>query len=114
MAYNTTLADRIRARLADIPGLEIEEKEMFGGIAFLVNGKMCVNVSGECLMCRFDPALEEEVAERTGFQPVFMKGRQYKGYCYVDPEGFERNEDFEWWIALCLRFNKKAKSSKKR
>ena len=36
---------------------------MFSGLTFMVNGKMCVNVIGENLMCRFDPKLQEEVAE---------------------------------------------------
>ena len=47
MAYNTLLASRIRIYLDAIPNIHIEEKKMFGGIAFMVNGKMCVNVSGE-------------------------------------------------------------------
>ena len=40
MAYDTLLADRVRKYLAEFPKLEIEEKEMFRGLAFLVNGKM--------------------------------------------------------------------------
>ena len=53
MAYDTKLADRIREYLAEIPNLKIEEKKMFRGLTFMVNGKMCINVSGENLMCRF-------------------------------------------------------------
>jgi TfoX/Sxy family transcriptional regulator of competence genes len=58
MAYSTKLADRVREYLFRLPDLQIEEKKMFGGLAFLVNGKMCVNISGENLMCRFDPGLK--------------------------------------------------------
>ncbi|MEJ7647020.1 MAG: TfoX/Sxy family protein [Chryseolinea sp.] len=114
MPYNETLAERIRTYLHEIGTLRIKEKEMFKGLAFLVNGKMCVNVSGENLMCRFDPILEEEVAERPGFQPMIMKGRQLHGYCYVSKEGFKSKANFEYWIKLCLNFNDKAKSSKKK
>jgi hypothetical protein len=42
-----------------------------------------------------------------------MKGREYKGYCYVEPTGFKSKKGFEFWISLCLDFNEKAKSSKK-
>lgn len=56
MAYNAKLAERVREYFFDLPGLKIEEKKMFGGLAFILNGKMCVNVSGENLMCRFAPA----------------------------------------------------------
>lgn len=80
----------------------------------MVNGKMCINVSGENLMCRFDPALLEEVAEKTGFEPMMMKGKQLNSYCYVTPEGFKTKKNFEYWVNLCLEFNAKAKASKKK
>ncbi len=114
MAYNLKLADRVREYLADIPKLIIEEKKMFSGLTFMVNGKMCVSVSNDNLMCRFDPSLQEVAAEKNGFQPMIMKGRQYKGYCYVSPDGYKQKRDFDYWIRLCVDFNGKAKPSKKR
>jgi TfoX/Sxy family transcriptional regulator of competence genes len=114
MAYNIVLADRVRTHLHSFPNLKIEEKKMFRGLAFLVHGKMCVNVSGENLMCRFDPELEHEVAEKIGFQPMIMKGRQLRGYCYVSEEGYKSKRNFEYWVKLCLDFNDKARASKSR
>ena len=114
MAYDTKLADKIREYLAAFPKLKIEEKEMFKGLAFMVNGKMCVNVSGENLMCRFDPSLQEELAEKTGYLTMVMKGKEMKGYCYVEPIGFKNKKEFEYWINLSLSFNDKAKASKKK
>lgn len=67
MAYDTQLADRVREYLAEFPKLDIEEKKMFRGLAFLVNGKMCVNISGQNLMCRFDPTQTEKLAEKLAF-----------------------------------------------
>ena len=86
---------------------------MFRGLTFMVNGKMCVSVSNNNLMCRFDPGLQGEVERRKGFQTMIMKGREYKGYCYVSEEGFKMKKDFEYWLHLCLDFNDKAKPSKK-
>lgn len=114
MAYDTKLADRVREYLAGFPKLKIEEKKMFSGLAFLVNGKMCINVSNDNLMCRFDPVLQEKISEKNGFQPMMMKGRELKGYCYVSPEGYSKNKDFEDWVNVCLSFNATAKASKKR
>ena len=114
MAYSTKLAERIRTYLDGISKIKIEEKEMFKGLAFLVNGKMCINVSGENLMCRYDPVLEDEVAERTGFQPMIMKGKQLRGYCYVSEDGYKSKVNFEYWLKLCLDFNEKAKASKRK
>src|SRR3954469_14294775 len=85
MAYNEKLAGKIREALAEIP--KVEEKKMFRGVTFMVNGKMCVSVSGDEMMCRFDPALHETLAEKNGFRTMVMKGREYKGYRYISLEG---------------------------
>jgi TfoX/Sxy family transcriptional regulator of competence genes len=114
MPHNLKLADRIREYLAGFPKLKIEEKKMFSGVAFMVNGKMCVNVSGDNLMCRFDPELQEDVAEKNGYEPMIMKGKELTGYCYVQPIGFQSKKDFEYWMNLCLNYNEKAKASKKK
>jgi hypothetical protein len=113
MAYNIKLADRIREYLVRFPNLKVDEKEMFRGLTFMVNDKMCVSVSGENLMCRFDPGMQQEVAEKTGFQPMIMKGKELRGYCYINPIALKSKNDLEYWVHLCLDYNKRAKSSKK-
>lgn len=113
MAYDIKLADRIREYLIKFPKLKIEEKKMFRGLSFMVNDKMCVCVSGDNLMCRFDPALQDEVAEKNGFQAMIMKGKEYKGYCYIDTTAVKSKKDFDYWVSLSLDFNKQAKASKK-
>ena len=112
MPYSEKLAARIREALSTIP--MVEEKKMFRGLAFMVNGKMCVNVSGEEMMCRFDPALQETLAEKEGFRTMVMKGMVFKGYCYVSQDAIKSKRDFDFWINLCLDFNAKAKASKKK
>jgi TfoX N-terminal domain len=114
MPYDTNLADRVREYLAEITGIDIEEKEMFNVLNFMVNGKTCVCVSGENLMLRFDPSRQEELSEKNGYETMLMKGKEYKGYCYVNPHGFKDKKDFEFFLNLCLDYNKVAKSSKKR
>lgn len=112
MAYDEKLANRVRAYLSEVPYIVIEEKKMFGGLAFLVNDKMCINVSGDRLMCRFDPELTDSICEKPGVAPMIMKGRTYKGYCYVEPSGFSKNKDFEFWLTLCLGYNTTANDAK--
>jgi len=109
MAYNKGLVERVREALTNIP--DIEEKKMFGGITFMVNGKMCVSVSGDRLMCRVDPDIQEEVLKRSGTQVVSMRGREYKGYIYVSEEANRAKEHFDYWIGLSLDYNMRAKAS---
>ena len=113
MVYDTKLSDRVRDFLAKIPDIEIEEKEMFNVLNFMVNDKTCVCVSGEKLMLRFDPSRKEELYEKYGYETMLMKGKEYKGYCYINPDGFKDRKDFEFYLNLCLDYNKVAKSSKK-
>jgi hypothetical protein len=114
MAYDINLVDRVREHLAEIPNIEVEEKEMFKVLNFMVNGKTCICVSGENLMLRFDPKLQEEISEKVGYETMLMKGKEYKGYCYINPDGFKDKNDFDFFVNLCLDYNKIAKSSKKR
>ena len=111
MAYDEKLADRIREALTDIP--RVEEKKMFRGVTFMVNGKMCVTVSGDEMMCRIDPEIQNEALKKKGSRIVIMKGRQMMGWIKVSEEGFKNKKDFDYWIKLCLDFNAKAKASKK-
>jgi TfoX/Sxy family transcriptional regulator of competence genes len=110
MAYNEKLADRIREALSDIG--DVEEKKMFRGVTFMVNGKMCVTVGHDEMMCRIDPAEHEAAIQRRGCRTMIMKGREYKGYVLITEEGYRAKKDFDHWIALSLAFNKYAKSSK--
>jgi TfoX/Sxy family transcriptional regulator of competence genes len=113
MAYDIQLASGVRDYLLKTSDLKIEEKKMFGGLTFMVNQKMCINVSGENQMCRFDSKLLSEISKKTGYVPMVMKGRTLKGYCYVRPNGFKHDKDFEYWLKLCLKFNQHAKASAK-
>lgn len=110
MAYSEVLANRIRQALAHLPA--IEEKKMFGGLAFMVDNKMCISAGSDSIMCRIDPAIHEEAIKK-GSRPVIMKGREYRGYVYVNEDNLKSEKDFNYWVELSIDFNKRAKASKK-
>jgi TfoX/Sxy family transcriptional regulator of competence genes len=112
MAYNEKLANRIREALENLP--VVEEKEMMGGLTFMVNDKMCVGIIKDEMMCRIDPAMHETAIEKTGCRTMDFTKRPMKGYVMVADTGMKTKKEFDYWIALALDFNKKAKSSKKK
>jgi TfoX/Sxy family transcriptional regulator of competence genes len=112
MAYNEQLANRVRERLTELP--EVEEKEMMGGLVFMVNDKMCVGIIKNDLMCRIDPGFHEKAVEMNGCRTMDFTKRPMKGYVYVDETGVKTNKEFDFWINLALEFNKIAKSSKRK
>lgn len=112
MAYNEALANRIRESLCDFPN--IEEMEMMGGLAFMLNDKMCVGVFRGNLMCRINPEMNEVVVEKTGCTTMVLGKRPMLGYVLIEEEGRRTKKDFDYWINLCLEFNPLAKSSRKK
>ena len=109
---NPVLAERVRSALATLA--RVEERKMFGGIGFMVDGKLCVSVGAHRLMCRIDPATHEKALEHEGVQTVTMNGRQYKGYVHVAEEAVADDADLHRWIRLALDYNARAKRSKGR
>ncbi|PJK10875.1 hypothetical protein CO614_07715 [Lysobacteraceae bacterium NML120232] len=76
---------------------------MFGGLAFMVRGKLCVGVSGDgCeVMLRIGKANHDAALEHEGVRTTVMKGREYRGYIDVDETGFAM---LGHWITLALAY----------
>lgn len=112
MAYDERLADRIREFLVGQP--VVEEKQMMGGVAFMVNNKMCVGVIKDEMMARIDPEIYDIALEKKGCRPMDFTHKPMKGWVFISPEGLEKVKDMEYWIGLALEFNKVSKPSKKK
>jgi TfoX/Sxy family transcriptional regulator of competence genes len=110
MAYDETLANRVREALMDLP--HVEEKKMFRGITFMVNHKMCISVSGNELMCRIGPDVYDLVIEKPGVRPMIKNGKNIRNFIYVSQDILKGNTGFNYWVQLSLDFNSQAKSSK--
>jgi TfoX/Sxy family transcriptional regulator of competence genes len=112
MAYSEQLAQQIRSRL--VTSAPVEEKKMFGGLTFMVDGKMCLGVIGDEMMVRLDPALHEAALARPGCRDMDMMARPMPGYVLVSAEGLKSEKDWEYWLGLALAYNKAARPAKKR
>lgn len=113
MAYSEFLADRIRISLKE-KNTQYQEKKMFGGLCFMVDEKMCVGIIGDELMVRIDPEIQDELLAKPGARMMDFTHRPMKGYLNVSAEGVDLDTDLDDWVQLCLDFNPKAKSSKKK
>jgi TfoX/Sxy family transcriptional regulator of competence genes len=103
MAYGEDLADRIRKQLAGVDG--VSEKKMFGGLAFLVNGHMCVAASHTGgLLARVDPAGSDEAVAQAHAELMVMRGRAMEGWISVAPEGVAGEPDLRSWIDRGLAY----------
>jgi TfoX/Sxy family transcriptional regulator of competence genes len=102
MVYSKALADEIRARIGDHPGLS--ERQMFGGIAFMLNGNMAVGVSGDELMVRVGKDAHDEAMSLPGARIFDMSARPMQGWILVAPEGIASEADLDTWIKRGVAF----------
>jgi TfoX/Sxy family transcriptional regulator of competence genes len=114
MAYNEHLAERIKQFL-DVRKVKFVEKKMFGGVCLMVDDKMLIGVMKDQLMARVDPELDAPKAlKRKGAVMMDFSGKSMKGFILVDEDAIDLEEDLEYWVELCLKYNPKAKASKKK
>ncbi len=102
MPYDDGLAHRVRQALADEPGLE--EREMFGGLGFLLEGNMVCGIVGDSLVARVGPDGYEAALEEPHAREFDFTGREMRGWVYVDPAGLTEDEALEAWLERCLSF----------
>jgi hypothetical protein len=105
MAYDEDLANRIRELLGTEKG--IEEKRMFGGLAFLINGNMSVAASGRGgLMVRVPPAETETLLAREHVEPMVMAGRETRGWLRVAVDGVKSKRQLQSWVSRGVEYAK--------
>jgi TfoX N-terminal domain. len=102
MAYDHGLAQRVREVLATRPG--ISEREMFGGLAFLADGKMFVGIRNSSLMARVGPERHRDALAMPHVRAMDFTGRPMKGYVYVDPPALAAGHDLKAWVMWCVEF----------
>ena len=97
MAYDEALAERVRDQISSRP--RVDEREMFGGIAFLIDGNMAVGVRGEELLVRLDPEDAERALSEQGVRRFEMGGRrQPKGWVLVAAERLSDDPGLAGWV----------------
>ena len=96
MAYNERLADRIRKIVAR--GKNMTEKKMFGGLAFLLDGKMFCGIVKDDMMVRVGPEQHEKALQEKGARPMDFTGRPMKGYIFVGQGGYKTDDALSKWV----------------
>ncbi len=102
MAYDEGLAQRVREVL-DVRE-DINEKKMFGGLSFLLNGNMAVGVIGDELIVRVGPHDYEEALAHEYARAFDFTGRTMSGWVVVETEGLEEDEDLTEWVLRGVGF----------
>lgn len=102
MVYSDVLAERIRHR--QVGRTSMEEKKMFGGLGFFLNGNMCVGVWKESLVARVGPEEYGQALQEPFVSEFDITGRAMTGWVLVAPEGIEDEDQLRDWIQRALQF----------
>lgn len=102
MAYDEKLADRIRRAVG--PRADVTEKKMFGGIAFMLKGKMFAGIVKNDLMVRVGPDHYEAALAKSHVRPMDFTGTPMNGYVYVAPDGCRTARAVRHWVERGTEF----------
>jgi hypothetical protein len=102
MAYDETLADRIRAAVTALDG-NVTERKMFGGLAFMLNGHMFAGVVGQDLMLRLGEPAASHALSRQHVREMDFTGRPMKGMVFIEPGGLN-GPSLRQWVTEAAAF----------
>jgi TfoX/Sxy family transcriptional regulator of competence genes len=102
MAFDESLAWRIRDALGRMKN--IEERKMFGGICFLLNGNMLVGVWKDSLIARLGPDQGDEALREPHVRSFDITGKPMRNWVLVDSEGVDDDDQLAGWIGKAKTF----------
>ena len=106
MAFSAALAERIRQGLARRKN--VEEKRMFGGIGFLLNGNLLVGVRKDSLLVRLGPEQSDQALREAHVSEFKITGRgTMKGWVVVSLEGVQHDDQLKGWLQRAVKFVRK-------
>lgn len=101
MAYNLKLAERIRSELSGIP---FDEKKMFGGVGYIINGNLACGVNKDDLIVRADPKKYDALLKKPHTRVFDMTGRPMKGWLVVEAQGCKTSRQLSAWVKEGVTF----------
>ena len=85
----------------------LEEKKMFGGVGFLVNGNMACGILKQEMIVRLGDEEYAKALKQKGVRNFEIGGRQsQKGWILVSEEGYKSDKGLEDWIEKGVAFAK--------
>lgn len=102
MSFDPGLAQRVRDVLADRKG--VTERRMFGGLAFLIDGRMFVGIRDDTLMARVGAERHQDALALPFVRKMDFTGRPMTGYVYIDPLGLADDRALEAWVSWCVGY----------
>jgi TfoX/Sxy family transcriptional regulator of competence genes len=98
MPYNKLIEEKIEKIVGGWK--KIEKKKMFGGICYLINGKMCFGIYKEYLIVRTGFKVADKKLKEKNVKLFDITGKALKGWVMVGEQRWREQEDLEKWLNL--------------
>jgi len=82
----------------------VDEKKMFGGLAFMLNGNMCCGIIRDDLMVRVGPEQYADALAQPHACELDFTGRPMRGLIVVDAAGLTSDANLETWVRRGVAF----------
>ena len=102
MAFDEGLAERLRGCFEAV--FDVDEKRMFGGLAMIVNGHMCVGIVKDALMVRVGREHYADALQRPHVSEMDFTGKPLTGFVYVEADGIAEDDDLHYWVQQGLDY----------
>lgn len=99
---SATYEDRVRNLLKRRKGFE--EKRMFGGLGFLLNGNMCCGIHKGRLISRLGIDVAEAALKEKHVKPFDITGKPMRGWVMIDCRLIADEEELKNWVSLAAQF----------
>ena len=96
MAYDEGLAQRVREIIEEQIGFN--EKKMFGGVCYLLNGNMACGILNDNLIVRVGPKKYEDSLKLPSTRKFDITGKPMKGWVMVSSDACETDKDLFKWV----------------
>lgn len=113
MAYNEGLAERIRGYFKR-RRKGVEEKRMFGGLCFMLNGHMCCGIEKDRLMVRVLPDRYETLLKKSHARKMDFAGKPLKGFLFISEAGYRTAAGLTKWLNEVVECAKSKPRKKKK
>ncbi len=98
MTYSSNLADKVESILKEVDLPEFQRQEMFGSLAFTVNGNVAIGVYKQQLLVLISPDSLETVLQNPNTTEFDVTRSFMKDWILVDEPGFKKEDDLRKWI----------------
>lgn len=100
------MTEKLRNDISELNLNHVQEKNMFGSLGFMINGKLAMCVRDSNVMYKLGVKRCKELVSQGLAEPVIMGKRMTKDWVYIDNTQLDDPNVYKSYLFEALEFNK--------